>query len=565
MLEVLLVWLVFGFTLVQLGTVVCRLMGGYLVGPGRYSVWIRFWTGFATLSVLGGLVSFFTPLSPIVKAAFWLLILISAVWVFQKNSREWKDSVLYFKKLHPAASLLGLLTMAVALLKAAGLPEIFDEGAYHLPLIRMWQNQGMVLGMANLNGHYGLNSTWHILSTLSNFDFFPFWKTTMALNGLVVVSLGWYSASRLQQILMAKAGISAWIAVFLPFFVFRNLISSPSTDIPAIVCTWFVFTLWIENIESQASSQSIWPVLLVLPCWIVMLKASSAALLLVPIGFLILMARQRHIVSLVGAAGLVLLMLFPWLLQNWLLTGYAIFPMKFTAIGSPAWQVPVSSIDKKFYLEQFGAFAPPKQYDLQWFTSWFSAHNTDTQLVLILASIGLVLGFFFLFRPKSQHIRARLCLFAVVATCLMVWLLTITEPRYGFGSLVIAALFPVAVVARLAYAKSLYVRYFALASIGLVGFNLAKTWASAKVEPLPLLWPAGRPEVLYRMVQCGNFQASTPMQYISKVPEGKPVFCWDCPFPCLPKEGIGDSARIFSVKFGSFDGFTFRPQQQHRK
>lgn len=470
------------------------------------------------------------------------------------------------KNLHWAAFVLGISTTIMALLKASGLPEIFDEGAYHLPLIRMWENQGLVPGMANLNGHYGLNSTWHLLSALANLNFLPNWNTTMVLNGLVASVLGWFGADRLQRILDKKGLISDWIAIFLPFMIFRNLLSSPSTDIPAIVCTWFIFVLWLENIEKEDSPWEIWPVLLILPIWTILLKASSAPLFLIPAGMIVLGLKQNSFKQVAIAVGIGFLMLFPWLVQNWFLTGYAIFPVRMTAMGQPEWQVPVSSIDKKFYLEQFGAFAPPDRYDWMWFTAWFRAHNSDTRLILILSVSAMVSVLVALFRQSSQRVWAKVYLYVTVLACLLTWFLTITEPRYGFGALVFSALFPLAFFfKKLVDFKPFFkLQYLAMGSALLIGVNCWKTVSEWSGKWETFLIPADRPKVAFRRLTCGNFDASTPIHYLSKVPEGKPIFCWDCPFPCVPKEGIGDSNSIERIDLKVYSGFRFIPKVGQR-
>jgi hypothetical protein len=256
----------------------------------------------------------------------------------------------------------------------------------------MWETEGLVAGVANLNGHYGLNSVWHLLSALANLDFLPGFYTDMPLNGLLAAILGLFAGSRLDVLLKqnSKFRVSYCLAAFLPFFLFRNLLSSPSTDIPAIIATWFIFVLWLEDLENNRELSSNWILFLLLPVWIVSVKSSSAGMLLLAAGFLIAQARKTNKKPLIAGLLVSGLVLLPWLLQNWIMTGYAVFPIKLTAIGNPAWQVPIESINKKFYLEQFGAVAPPSQYSMDWLKTWFSAQNPDSRVIILLAAIFLI-------------------------------------------------------------------------------------------------------------------------------------------------------------------------------
>jgi hypothetical protein len=286
---------------------------------------------------------------------------------------------------------------------------------------------------------------------------------------------------------------------------------------------------------------------------------------LIPIGMILLCWKQKNYRNLIGILGIGFLMLFPWMLQNWFLSGYAIFPVRLTAIGNPKWQVPISSIDKKFYLEQFGAFAPPDHYNWDWFSTWFQAHNGDTKVILILSFSAMVSVLVALFRQSAQRVWTKVYLYATVLACLVTWLLTITEPRYGFGALVFSALFPLAVVLRkIGHYRPLKLQFIAIAAPTLIGLNCLKTIKEFNGTWTTFFIPSERPKVAFRNLSCANFEASTPVSYISTVPENKPVFCWDCPFPCVPKEGIGDSTQIEMIGFGPYKAFRFAREKPQR-
>jgi hypothetical protein len=566
MLETLLVWMLCLTTTLPMGKAIGSRIGKFLGLQTQFSIWVNFWVGLAGMSAVLNLLSFGLRLHPINKFLVWTFFLWVAIANRNWMANQFQSIKIRLRSFHLAALLFGLFTTLLAILKTTGLPEIFDEGAYHLPLIRMWEGQGLVPGMANLNGHYGLNSTWHLLSAFTNLNFLPFWNTSMVLNGLVASFLGWFAADRLQRILDSSGRVSDWIVIFLPIFIFRNLLSSPSTDIPAIICSWFIFTLWLENIEKEESPWEIWPVLVILPIWTILLKASSAPLLLIPLGMILLSRKQKNFRNLFVLLAIGLLMLFPWMLQNWFLSGYAIFPVRLTAIGNPEWQVPISSIDKKFYLEQFGAFAPPERYNWEWFSTWFRAHNGDTKVILILSLSAMVSVLIALIRHSAQRVWAKVYLYATVLVCLITWLLTITEPRYGFGALVFSALFPLAIVLRKTarFRPELKLNYIAVGVVVVFSSNVWKTVLEFKGNKNTILAPSERPRVAFRNLMCGNFVATTPVVYLSEVPEGKPVFCWDCPFPCVPKEGIDDSTQIEKMSFGPYEGFRFAKGKPQR-
>jgi hypothetical protein len=545
MLSILLVWF--------LAALISVYWGGFLYrkipfsGAESHSVswFISFWVGLVLLNSVLNVWCFFFPLYPGVKAVFWIfLLLVPCI----QGIRSWKffseELLKKINQIQPLAWIPVLFTAGLALLKSSGRPEIFDEGAYHLPLIRMWETKGLVAGVANLNGHYGLHSGWHILSAFCNLDFIPGWKLTLALNGLVAAVLSLASGLSISRIIRKEGGFSDWILAFMPFFLFRNMLSSPSTDIPAIVAIWFVLAFWLNAVEKNISHWKIWPVFLLIPVWVFTIKASSAAILLVPAGLLVLAIFEKSRRKILWIPVVCLLLILPWCIQNWLISGYLVFPLESTAFLSPEWQVPGYFIQKKFYPEQFGAFAPPSQYNLEWLRSWFMAHNPDTRIILIMSVVSiLMIPFILSVFPKYSRKRF-LFLCAVLLASLLGWFFTVTEPRYGFGALVFSALMPVALAGKWVSDIRPYTRFGVLVLAVLQGFMFLKTVKEIPSGTISLFSPTERPKVAYRRIQLKNFKASFPVTYLSAVPLNKPVFCWDCPFPCFPKESRDDSAFI---------------------
>jgi hypothetical protein len=369
----------------------------------------------------------------------------------------------------------------------------------------------------------------------------------MSLNGLVAIVLGLYSATRIRNILNGSRFISHWIVVFLPFLVFRNLLSSPSTDIPAIICTWFILTQWLETIENEESPWQIWPAFVLLPIWIVILKTSSAALLFIPAGAMYLAVQEESWVRIRWMVLIGGLLLCPWILQNWLISGYAVFPIRITAIGHPVWQVPLEAIDKKFYLAQFGDFAPPSSFSWNWFLHWIRAQNADSRLIILLSFTTIISGIaVFSFQRQQRNIITMFLYLSVLALVLS-WFLTITEPRYGFGALVFSALFPVGYFLTIVAARWQWMKYAAISVLFLQTFNLIKTVREFPPETAGFVFPLPVPSVQYQKYACGNFEAVVPVAYLSDVPAGKPVFCWDCPFPCVPLEGVAEAGHIYRL------------------
>ena len=545
--QILFTWLITVLAAVSWGGLAEKPMQFFFPERSKPSLWLQFWTGLAVLSLILSVFTFFLPLGSYAKPLLWLLILLFPA-LLNKKAFLSTGRLIYkrISSLHPLSWILFLLTASIGLMKASGAPEIFDEGAYHLPLIRMWEQQGLVIGMANLNGHYGLHSVWHLLSAFTSLDFIPGFRSEMSLNGLLAALLGLFAASRLQILLSRRdfTGTAAFIAVLLPLFLFRNLLSSPSTDVPAIMGSWFFFLFWLESLESTENSNAKPDLFILLPLWIVTVKSSTGGILAVPAFFALQQVLKGNRKAFLFTTSAAFILLGFWVLQNWLISGYAVFPHEFTAIGNPEWQVPPESIQKKFYLEQFGDFAPPESYNLSWMKKWFSAHNADSRLIILLAAFFFFLAPFSVLRKKERYHASR-GFYLVLLFLAGIWFFTITEPRYGFGALVIAALMIPAILFQKLVSIRGFFRYSLLLILPLMALSGFKTFREFSRQNVSVLHPAEVPGVKFRKLQCGNFEAFSPVSYTSTVPEGKPVFCWDCPFPCFPLEGITDSSNVY--------------------
>ena len=141
MLEVLLVWFLVGVCALFWGERLCFWLGTRMQTTNRFSGWINVWIGLVCISFISLVITFFTPLLPGVKLLIWLGLTAPIFYDYQ-----WLRLLLgrlkkFAQSLNLAGSMIVGLTFFLALLKSAGLPEIFDEGAYHLPLIRMWEER----------------------------------------------------------------------------------------------------------------------------------------------------------------------------------------------------------------------------------------------------------------------------------------------------------------------------------------------------------------------------------------------------------------------------------------
>jgi hypothetical protein len=514
--------------------------------------------GLVVVSSVANIASIFYQLKS--ELAFVIAGISILLWFLNVgNCRDLFFEIVKRLRFHFSTLLLLIFSVAIYAIKSVSFPEIFDDGAYALPLVKMYEVfHGPIYGFANLNAHNGLNSSWHSLhAVVSRLSYSGiFFQETYVLNSYFAFLWLALSVTMLQKGINEKrADPIIFIPGILLLTIFRNQLTSLSTDIPVIIGCWLVLYLLLLMSEMPHHSNYLVAGVWLLPFWLVSIKLTAAALMVLPIYFILIhedaFSKFRKMIWLF--AGLVVIS--PWLIQNYIISGYLLFPLKFTGFIPAQWQVPQVAIDEKMYSAQFGIYALPQNPSFQWFFQWWQAHPVVIKILLILAFYITIIRMVF-FMPKSRKYYLQPGFAAIITAVLGwgIWFFTISEPRYGFGFFpFLAALALAGVFRAVSQFIGLYVITLCFVTIQVV--NLSKSLDEAGGWDKTLLAKQRSvPSLITRSIQCGNFTAVTPVSYTNNEID-KPPFCWDCALPCLPKEEIGDSAWVFQFEMAGKPGF----------
>jgi len=533
---------------------------------GLWQLPVTLLNGLACWAFFANILSLFWPLN-------WeSLIKISAVGLFETCFHVGFYKHALKQRMFPNAPngkrlwIYAFLAAAVFFLKSISPSEIFDEGAYYRPFLMVAERFGVIPGLGNLNLHAALNSSWHVVQALFGMRGFWFSAGVYDLNGwLCMVILG-LSVAAGVKLLSARtiqwSHLPLLILFALPAFTYRNLLTGPSSDISAIGISWLIWIfafLFAFEIDKQKSYYLPFT-LLWLGLFVVTIKITSVMLFLPGIFVLIwwLMNGKSKLAFI--WIGIILAILVPHLFRNYLLSGYLFYPLTQIDLFSPEWKVPLDRIENKFYMAQFGPFAPPESYSFSWLKSWFSAFNLESRVIMMLAFVSLVSApILFVALRKRSGIYFR-PLYASMLFASLVWFFTVTEPRYGFGTLLILALTCICglvIVLKNRWAVLGYMFFI----VALQSVHWLTPVSEFNFEKIPILKGSSYPIVSREEVLCGNFKAFSPTNYTTVVPKEKPVFCWDTKFPCLPKEDLKSAKRIVLRTNNIRDGFKSLPLQ----
>jgi|GEM_PF-1317809 len=565
MLATLFNWLVVSWFCFLVGTRIEDSL--WKVRPAVAGLWqipLTLLHGLAGCTLLASITSLFWPLNWETLIKFSAVAMLESLLHLGFYVKAFKNRLIKLDKGFWQLGIFAVLAFGVFYLKSFSPSEIFDEGAYYRPFIVAAEKFGIVPGLGNLNLHSALNSSWHVVQALFGMKGFWFPPGVYDLNGLLCVWLlgmavfAGHTALRSKNLGVKTLPLLLLFA--LPAFVYRNLLTGPSSDIPAIAISWLVWILFLfRALEKDKDAANYFNFSLIwLGLFVFTIKLTSIMLLL-PGLFLVLwwmVNRQRKLAGIWMVVGL--LVLFPHLYRNYILSGYLFYPLTQFDWFSPDWKVPLDRIQNKFYMAQFGAFAPPENYSLSWLKSWFSAFNVESRVIIGLAFMQLLAGPFLLWYYRNQFGLFFRALYVSMLAASLVWLFSVTEPRYGFGTLLILALGLIVLIIIRFNDRWVLGGYFGLI-IGLQSTHFVKTVREFEFEKIRWWKGSAIPPVINEKMECGNFTVNTPVSYKSNVPGDKPVFCWDIKFPCLPKEDVQDAYRIVKRTNKLADGFKSLP------
>jgi hypothetical protein len=173
------------------------------------------------------------------------------------------------------------------------------------------------------------------------------------------------------------------------------------------------------------------------------IKLSAIGLLPLAVLLFVELKWKKNLLIVVALGTFVIIC--PWLIRNYILTGYLIYPASFTGIFSPDWKVPIEILNFDRLLINNG----PKLVSTNWhavdqmpFWKWFPLWvegNFSTglafSLLILTTSVGsLIFGIYKALARKNFKI---MLLFFAVFLAIFFWL--INSPDYRFGYAYISA------------------------------------------------------------------------------------------------------------------------------
>lgn len=318
-----------------------------------------------------------------------------------------------------------------------------DTNIYHAQNIRIYEEAGLIKGMANLQLHYGYNSSYLAFASIFSFKWLLPWSLHTT-TGFIEAILCVYACHGLKDFNKHKSHIADAGRLAILAYAIVNLTGSisPATDYPTMFLTLYVITAWVNNMENK-KIRSVYALLSVMAVFLATMKLSIAALVVIAVypAYWLIKNKKWKDVLLYLLLGIIIIA--PYLIRNVLISGWLIYPFEGIDLFYVPWKVPldyllVDSAQIKVWgrcLYDITKLDMPIQ---KWLPIWWENQERYAQMLIYANILGILLGISNLIYKWIKKIKieaALLYIYFGLFTSAFVWLLLAPFIRYGLAFL----------------------------------------------------------------------------------------------------------------------------------
>ncbi len=493
-----------------------------------------FFTGFMVIIVLSAYLSIFAPLSQ------WIFLGVNLIGIglYIINRSEinallnafWKD-INELRTLEKISLVGGMLFLGIM---ASGEIWVYDTKLYHAQNIQWIQKYAVVPGLAGFQPQFGFNNMFFPVTALFTIDLPAFYQDKTLLlypfNGIVIIVLFLKILSFLRNALQEKD----WWRAFLYGIVFgcclvffpRGL-NSPAPDYICAALIIYTFLVLEKYAFKLSNCQVLFFSGLIITTITFKLSALLLGLLLLP-----LLSTNYSFKKTSAIAGLAILIGLPFLIRNYYLSGYLIFPFPLIDLFTPEWKIPHNVVVYEKMLIKSWAKIPNSDPNIigampfmEWFKIWWGNKDLLWKPLLLVNLLSVFSIPIFVKHHKKQFAWLQIAILLNLAF----WFYNAPDPRFVFGFLFLGASFTLGSFLLL---FDLWKYLNKLILIGLLGLCIAFSLNFHKLylkdfllDPVTWVVPKGLPDPTLKEMK-SNFSYTMPI---------RPDLCNNSPLPCATR------------------------------
>jgi|WetSurSiteA1Bulk_404760.scaffolds.fasta_scaffold11719_2 hypothetical protein len=500
------------------------------------SMWVITLMGCVVIAFILGGMSIFLPVS----GKLHIIFILGGLAIFGYFR---KDIISFFRhKKHNISTFYVSILLCIAifpLLYSALKIDHYDTGLYYAQSIKWIEHYPAIPGLANVHGRFGFNSTWLMLAAFTGFGRLGLhlYQIPSLLIFVIFIAYLLHLIKNNSNNYLHLLGFCFLVILLFISFWHRKYnfdLASASTDLPAMIITWWIFLLAAEFLLGKKAYY--YPFILILSIFSLSVKLSSAPILLIPI-FLgskeISRGKLKQVIKLIGIA---FLLISPWVIRNIILTGYVFYPVASLDLFNFDWKVPPEYVISEADWVKSWARIPGQNKDIvlskstsEWFPIWIKEQNRQDLTVLVSIVLLPILWVITLFKKKRSIKWEEYLLVAFALVGCIFWFIQAPHFRFGYGFLIPAFLFllmplVIAIYNRFRENTNMFLKLAFLTTIIFLTYHAISTIKLSDVEKY-ILFPAK-----YPVPPVETFDIDGQLFY--RPSQGDQ--CWYDPFPCTP-------------------------------
>ena len=399
--------------------------------------------GFILIGFTSLLINFFFPVNKSISSFFLFFSVSIFIYFFIKYKKK--------KNLIWAITYLTIITFLIITFANINRP---DAGLYHLPFIKILNENKIIIGLTNLHYRFGHTSIFQYISAIHvNFLFKEeFLNMPLAiLPGIYFLYL-YGNFNNAVKNKNKKNIIALFLLISFSLYSF-NRFSNLGNDGPANIF-FFILLIHFLNIQDMENlNKDEYYRMLIISIFLLMLKPFMVITLIIPI-FLFIINKKKKIIIENKNKFFCLIFISIWLLKNLLTSSCVIFPLKQTCFNNLIYSntniVNTASIEAEAWAKGYPDAKIKNSYEeynsnFNWLKTWTNNHfKKIVEKILPLLILIIILFLFSLIRSKKNenydfkkknYDKKFLFLIVFLIFFLIVWFLKFPVYRFGLAFL----------------------------------------------------------------------------------------------------------------------------------
>lgn len=286
------------------------------------NIWESGLYGFVGIAFISVILNFFFPLNKLLGTIFFISSLV-AFCIYFYNVRK-KRELLF---------IIFFVTLTSFLLITSANVNRPDGGLYHLPYIRILQENKIILGLTNLHFRFGHNSIFQYIAAIYNNFFLKNEFLNFPLASLFplffIFLINKFISSFNKKI--ASEIVSIFFIIIFSLYSF-NRYSNYGNDAPASIFFFILIVIFLKVERINYISLKEFFNISIISIFLLTIKPSMAIVLLLPMTIFLLNRNKTKILKHKNFI-IIIILLSIWIIKNILISGCAIFPLKETCFN----------------------------------------------------------------------------------------------------------------------------------------------------------------------------------------------------------------------------------------